>query len=86
MPDLEPQWQRLLDAKLQLDMAWSYLCEVRDDLRTGTVPMPDREYAYKRALDGEQVAVAAYIKALNCFKVAALREDQAHRATGGTAD
>lgn len=86
MPDLEPQWQRLRDAKLQLDMAWNYLSEVREDMRTGTVPAPDREFAYRRALDGERTAVDAYTRALKDFKAAALREDLGRRAAGGAAE
>ena len=85
MPDLEPHWKRLLDAKLQLDMAWNYLNEVRQDMRTGTVPAPDREFAYKRALDGKHAALEAFTRALNEFQSAALPEDQGTHVAGGAA-
>lgn len=86
MPNLDPHWQRLVDAKIQLDMAWNYITEVRKDLRTGTVPAPDREFAYKRALDGGHTAVEAYSKALREFRTAALREDQELQTAAGAAE
>jgi hypothetical protein len=66
--DLDMLWQRLEDAKLQLDLAHNYVREVTGDLKAGAVPPPDGNFAYRHALQAEALAAENYLKILNRYK------------------
>jgi len=66
--ELDMLWRRLEDAKLQLDLAHNYVREVTDDLKGGSVPVPDGKFAYQRALQAEAFAVENYLKILDRYK------------------
>ncbi len=66
--DLDMLWRRLEDAKLRLDLAHNYVREITADLKQGTVPSPDGEFAYRRALQAEAFAVENYLKILDRYK------------------
>ncbi len=69
-PSLDPLdmlWTRVADAKLQLDLARSYVKEVKGDLQSGCIPGTDGQLAYTRALRLERVALERYLAALESF-------------------
>jgi hypothetical protein len=72
VPDQEVLWQKVLDAKLRLDLAWNYFKEVTEDIRK--VPKPDWEEAYLRAREGQESARVAFLDALTGFDASVRRK------------
>ena len=58
---------RLDDVRLRLDQARSSAKAAEDDWRTGTIPPPDGNFAYQRALRAERDALAEYRRVLTVF-------------------
>ena len=72
--ELEDFWgQRLKDAKLRLDLARNYLNEVQSDLKSGSIPSPDRHHAYQHALRAEILAVKCFRRVLDTFNALSWR-------------
>lgn len=63
---MEEIWlERLRDAKLRLDFARNYFKEVQGDF--SLLPPSDGQYALKRALRAENVALAEYHRVLRIY-------------------
>lgn len=56
---LDLLWTRVESAKLQLDLAHSYVKEIVEDTSLSSADGP---YAHKRVLQGEEVAVRNYFR------------------------
>ena len=76
---LDLLWTRLEDAKLRLDVAHSYVKEIRQD----QLPSPDHDYAHRLALDAEALALKNYLRARSDFRATLASEPvfEEHRLT-----
>ena len=71
---LENLWhERLHAAKLRLDFARQYRCEVQADRKGGDIPSSDGHYAFQRALRAENLALDEYRRVLCIFSDLVLR-------------
>jgi hypothetical protein len=65
---LEELWRsRLNEARLRVELARNFLHEVQRDFQDGTVPQPDGNFAYQRALKAENTALAEYSRILRVY-------------------
>ena len=71
MPNQDALWQKVLDAKLRLDLAWNYFREIAEDIRD--VPKSDWEEAYLRAREGHEAARVGFLDALTAFDASVKR-------------
>ena len=66
--ELESLWRdRVRDAKIRLDLARSYLEEVRQDRGSGAIPAADGDDAYRRALQADREALTELARVLRIF-------------------
>ena len=64
--ELEDEWRRrLTDSRLRLQLAQNYVREVHADRRA--LPAPDGDYAWRRALRMESLALKHYRNVLKIF-------------------
>lgn len=81
--NLELLWRRMENAKLQLDHCHNYVREISQDKVSGALPIADGNLARRHALRAEELAVEAYVSALDDFKVALLPPLSPDDAEGG---
>src|SRR5215831_16527523 len=58
---------RLDEVKLRVELARNFLREIHEDTKNGTLPRPDGEFAYRRAVRAENLALAEYTRILRIF-------------------
>ncbi|MBZ5578493.1 MAG: hypothetical protein LAP40_18170 [Acidobacteriia bacterium] len=57
----------MLDVRLRLDFARSYLAEIQRDVQAGAIPAPDGDFAYGNAIRADREALAEYARVLRIF-------------------
>ena len=87
---LEEFWlNRLHDAKLRLTFTRNYLIEVKQDFSSPEIPAADGNFAYRQALQAENVALSEYQRILRIFSDLTLRgiiPDETPWCEGGAHD
>lgn len=76
--------EQLRDARLRLEFTRSFLEEIREDVRAGSIPPPDGCWAYRQALRAETAALVEYRRVLaSCSDF--LRHGNLAKSVDGTA-
>jgi hypothetical protein len=66
--ELEDLWRsRLNEARLRVELARNFMQEVQRDFKSGTIPQPDGDFAYRRAVHAENTALAEYSRILRVY-------------------
>ena len=71
-------WRRVQDAKRELDLAHDAVHEAQHELKSGALPAPDGNYAYKQTLKTQEQALSLYCAALGEWKVMLQAEPAGH--------
>ena len=65
---LEELWRgRLNEARLRVELARNFMREIQQDFKNGTMPQPDGNVAFQRAVRAENSALAEYSRVLRVF-------------------
>ena len=65
---MELLWERLEQAKVELDLAHNRVKEINQEKLSGAIPYPDGDYAHGKALRSEELAIGNYLRALRDFR------------------